>query len=136
MSIAKPRNAAAKRLFDNFDVVIVNPLRVQQIAHESKNDNSMGSTASRNMHLLSPGLFVDRPQRAHVHTTSCKVFCPRFSSNYTNAQLSPFGTQRTAPPPTQRVHVHNPSCEDFRPRSSSNYTKSQLSPFFFFFISI
>jgi len=36
---------AAIRLFDNFDVVIVNPLRVQQIAHESKNDNSMGSTA-------------------------------------------------------------------------------------------
>jgi transposase len=74
MSIAKPRNAAAKRLFDNFDVVIVNPLRVQQIAHESKNDNSMRSTARRNMHLLSPsGSFVDRLKQVALQSERKKL---------------------------------------------------------------
>ena len=73
MSIAKPRNAAAKRLFDNFDVVIVNPLRVQQIAQDSKNDNSMGSTARRNMYLLSPGLFVDRLKQVALRSEQKKL---------------------------------------------------------------
>ena len=64
---------AGKRLFDNFDVVIVNPLRVQQIAHESKIDNSMGSTARRNMYLQSAGLFVDRLKQVALRSEQKKL---------------------------------------------------------------
>ena len=63
----------AKRIFKFCDTIVVNNLKVQQIAHESKKDGSLSKHARKNMLTLSPGYFVEVIKHVARRTPGKKV---------------------------------------------------------------
>ena len=62
-----------KTIFTSFDTLILNRLKVQNIAKESKERGQLCRTARKNMYTIAPGYFADRLEHVACRTPGKKI---------------------------------------------------------------